>query len=306
MEDWDVIVIGGGPAGLTAGLYTARAGLKTLALEKECWGGKVANIDLVENYPGFEEGVSGAELAQQMMSQAMKYGVEFELTEVTGIEIGDDHRLVKTDQGEYRAKAVIIASGAYPRKLGVPGEEAFAGRGVAYCAVCDGGSFADGVVAVAGGGDSGITEGLYLSRLASRVIIIEQMPDINATRVLRDKALNHPKMEVRCGARIEEIMGETRVKEIVVADVKTGRRNTLKVDGVFVYVGLDINTAYLNGLLPLGKDRQILVDDRLEARLPGFFAAGDVRDRSKRQIITAAGDGAAAALSAQRYLLGLG
>jgi thioredoxin reductase (NADPH) len=305
MEIWDVIIIGGGPAGLTAGLYAARAGLKTLALEKECWGGKVTNIDLVENYPGFEEGISGAELAQKMMAQAMKYGVEFELTEVTDVELREEYKVVRTYQGDYWGKTIIIGSGTYPKKLGVPGEEEFVGRGVAYCAVCDGGSYANGVVAVAGGGDSGITEGLYLTRLCSKVIVIEQLPEITATSVLRNRALSNPKMEIRSGMKIEAIEGDTRVKRLKLVDINTGQGNSLEIDGVFVYVGLETSTEYLKEILPLGKEEQILVNDRLETPVAGLFAAGDIRDNSKRQIITAAGDGATAALSAQRYLLGL-
>lgn len=306
MESWDVIIIGAGPAGLTAGLYAARAGLRTLTLEKEGWGGKIANIDLIENYPGFEEGVSGAELAQKMMAQAMKVGVEFELTEVTGIELGESHKRVRTPEGDYRGRAIIIGSGTRPKKLGVPGEEEFAGRGVAYCAVCEGNSFAGGVVAVAGGGDSGVTEGLYLARLASQVIIIEQLPEITAASVLRERVAGHPKMEIRPGMKVEAIEGDIRVRRLKLVDLKTGRESVLAVDGVFVYVGLEMNTDYLKEILVLGREGQIPVSDRLETQVPGIFAAGDVRDHSKRQIITAAGDGANAALSVQRYLLGLG
>ena len=305
METYDVIIIGSGPAGLTAGLYTARAGLRTVVLEKEHWGGLVANIDLIENYPGFSDGVRGIELTQSMMKQAMSYRVEFQLTEVTGIELNEDHKLVKTTQGNYWGKTIIVASGARPKKLGVPGEEEFKGKGVAYCALCDGDSFVNQVVAVAGGGDAGITEGLCLARLASKVIIIELMPQLTATDILQRRALANVKMEIHRGTKIKAVVGDSRVRGLELLDVRTGRVSTLEVDGLFVYIGLEPNTDYLKGILPLDDEGQILVNERLETQVPGCFAAGDVRCNSKRQVITAAGDGATAALAAQRFLMEL-
>ena len=239
----------------------------------------------------------------EQMKQAMSYGVEFQLTEVTGLELGEDPKLVKTIQGDYSAKAIIIAGGSHPKKLGIPGEEEFIGKGVAYCAVCDGGSFANKVVAVAGGGDAGITEGLYLTRIASKVIIIEIMPELSATEVLRKRALANPKIEIRCGAKIKAIVGDEHVKGLNLQDVKTGQESTLEVDGVFVRIGLEPNSNFLKDTLPLDSGGQILVNDEMETQVPGCFAAGDIRHNSKRQVITAAGDGATAALSTIRFLM---
>ncbi len=303
MGVYDVCIIGSGPAGLTAGLYTARAGLKTLILENKGFGGYLVNIDLIENYPGFSEGIRGNELAHGMMKQAMSYGVEFQLKEVTGLDVWGDHKVVRTTRGNYSARAIIIASGSHPKKLHVLGEEEFAGRGVAYCAVCDAGSFNNKVVAVAGGGDAGITEALYLSRIASKVIIIELMPELPATEVLRKRALANPKIEIRCGTKIKAIVGDDQVKGLELLDVEAGQESTLEVDGVFVHIGLEPNSDYLKGVLPLDSDGQILVNDEMETQVLGCFAAGDIRHNSKRQVITATGDGATAALSASRFLI---
>ncbi len=303
MKVYDVVIVGSGPAGLTAGLYAARAGLETLILERDTFGGYLVNIDLIENYPGFAEGVNGAELAGGMIKQAMDYGVEFQLANVIGTELGRDHLVVKTIESGYLGKAIIVAGGSRPKKLEVPGEKEFAGKGVAYCAVCDGDYFANKVVAVAGGGDAGITEGLYLTRIASKVIIVELMPDLNATEVLCKRALDNPKIEICCGTKIESIVGDDQVKGLELVDVKRGQKSTLEVDGVFVHIGLEPNSDYLKGVLPLDNDGQLLVNYQMETQVPGCFAAGDIRQHSKRQVITAAGDGATAALSARRFLM---
>lgn len=302
MESYDVVIIGSGPAGFTAGIYAARAGLTTVILENEGFGGYLVNIDTIENYPGFSEAVSGNDLSRSMMKQAMSYGVKFQLAEALGLELLENHNLVKTTQGDYLGKAIIIATGSHPKRLGVPGEEEFVGRGVAYCAVCDGGYFVNQVVAVIGGGDSGITEGLYLSRIASKVIIIELMPELTATEVLRKRALDNPTIEIRCGTKVKSIVGDEQVKGLELLDTKTGQEGTLEVDGVFVNVGLEPNSDYLKGILPMDRGGQVLVNDKMETQVPGCFAAGDVRHNSPRQVITAAGDGATAALSANRFL----
>jgi len=302
LELYDVIIIGSGPAGLTAGLYTARARLSTLLLERESFGGFLPNIDRIENYPGFSEGLPGAELAQGMTSQAMDYGVEIQFAEAVEIELGEKY-LVKTTGGDYRGRAIIIAGGARHKKLGVPGEEELTGKGVAYCAVCEGGAFSNQVVAVAGGGDAGITEGLYLTRLASKVIVIEVMPQLTATKILQERALANPKIEIRCGTKIEAIAGDNHVRRLELLDVGKGQRSTLDVGGIFIHIGLEPNTDYLKGVVPLDSNGQILVNSRLETEIPGIFAAGDIQCNSKQQVVTAAGDGATAALSAERFLI---
>jgi thioredoxin reductase (NADPH) len=246
-----------------------------------------------------------------MMNQAMSYGVEFQLAEVIGLELGRDPKVVKTIQGDYLGKVIIIAGGSHPKKLDVPGEEEFVGKGVAYCAVCEGGSFGNKVVAVAGGGDAGITEGLYLTRIASKVIIIEIMPELNATEVLRKRASASSKIEIRCGTKIKAIVGDGQVKGLELLDVKTGQESTLEVDGVFVHIGLEPNTKYLRremgkrgwNIIPLDMNGYVLVNDKMATKIPGVFAAGDTRHNSACQIATAVGDGATAALSAIQFLL---
>ena len=302
MFDWDVVIIGGGPAGLAAGLYLSRAKRRTLLLDKDSFGGYIRNVELIENYPGFTEGISGARLASEMVKQAEKYGLQMESAEVTGIEIFSGTRWVGCAGGHgYTTNIVIIAGGSRNKKLGVPGEEKLEGKGVFSCAFCDGGHFADQVVAVCGGGDSGITEALYMAKLASRVVLIEAMPELTATAVLRDRALSSPKIEVRCGVKVESITGKDKVEAIELQNTE-GKKETLKVDGVLVQVGLDPNTEYLDGVVPLDDQGQIIVNDRMETEVPYVLAAGDIRSDSPRQVVTAVGDGAIAAITVERLL----
>jgi thioredoxin reductase (NADPH) len=300
--DYDVIIIGSGPAGLAAGLYTSRARLHTLILEKEVMGGELMNRDLIENYPGFGEGVQGPELGSAMLQQIMNFGAEIELGEVTGLEIESDYKIIKTAEQSHTCKSLIIASGAHPKKLNVPGEEEFANRGVFYCATCDGPQFADKIVAVAGAGDSGITEGLYLSRLAARVVVIEILPRPKATKVLLERAMSNPKMEIKYATKIESIVGDARVRALELQDIATGAESRLPVDGILVHIGVQPNTKFLSGILPLDARGQIPVNENMETGIPGVFAAGDVRQYSPMQIGTAVGDGINAAMAAGRYL----
>ncbi len=299
---YDVIIVGAGPAGLTAGLYTSRAKLNTLILEKETIGGELVSRDMIENYPGYPDGILGPELGSNMATQVMNLGTEIKFGEVEQIEIEDSLKVVRTSEGEYRAKAVIIAGGAHPKKLGVPGEQEFINKGVFYCATCDGPGFTNKVVAVVGGGDSGITEALFLARMVSKVIVIELLPRLNATKILQERASSNPKIETRCGVKIEAIRGDDHVKALDILDVQTKKKSVLKADGVLVHIGLDPNTDYLKGILPLSEKGQILVKAKMETEMAGIFAAGDVRHNSPMQISTAVGDGATAALSLARYL----
>ena len=302
MSDWDAVVIGGGPAGLTAGLYLGRGNYRTVILEKENVGGYIMNVEMIENYPGFTDGVPGSQLAMDMKNQAKKYGVQLQRGEVTGIQSFSGKKwLTCADGTNYLARAVIIAGGSVPKKMGVPGEESFRGQGVFNCAFCDGGDFVDLVVAVCGGGDSGLTEALYMSRIASRVIIVEALPRITATAILQDRVKENPKIEVRTGERVKAILGSNRVEalELLKGD---GSPETLKVDGVLVHIGLDPNTGYLEGIVPLDDRKQVIVNEWMETRVPGIYAAGDIRSSSPRQVATAVGDGAIAGMSAQRYL----
>ncbi len=303
MSDWDVVIVGGGPAGLTAGLYLSRARRRTLLLEKETVGGYIRNIELIENYPGFNEGVPGAKLAAEMVEQAKKYGLQMEPGDVTGLELFSGTRWVGCANGQgFTTNIVIFTGGSKNKKLGVPGEEELAGKGVFECAFCDGGDYADQVVAVCGGGDAGVTEALYMAKIASKVIIVEAMPELTATAVLRDRITADPKIEVRCGIMVEAITGKDKVEAIELADEASKKKETLKVDGVLVHIGLDPNTDFLEGIIPLDDHGQIIVNETMQAEVPYILAAGDIRSDSPRQVVTAVGDGAIAAITAQRLL----
>lgn len=301
-EIYDVIIIGTGPAGLTAGLYCAQAGLKALALEKETLGGQIMNIEKIENYPGFPEGVSGPELGQAITLQAMNYGLEISIAETLGLELKSENKLVKTTNGNYQSKTVIIASGGRPKRLGVHGEEEFMGKGVAYCAMCEGGQFKDKIIAVAGGGDGGISEALYLTKIASKVIIIEIMPHLNARFLLQKRVQENPKIEVICNSRIEAILGDGQVRGIQLVNMETNRLTDLPLEGVLVHVGWEPQSKYLKGIIPLDNQEHVFVKETMETEISGVFAAGDIRHGSLKQIAPAVGDGTAAAIAAQKYL----
>jgi thioredoxin reductase (NADPH) len=301
-NNYDVIIIGGGPAGLSAGLYASRARLTSLLIERGLVGGLITESELVENFPGFPEGISGLELGQLMHQQATKYGLETLLAEATGIELSGKQKVVKTTKGDFIAKAVIIASGSERLKLSIPGEEEFTGKGVSYCATCDAAFFRDLPVAVVGGGDTAIIEALHLSKFASKVTVIHRRHQLRATRILQEKAFSELKVEFQWDSIVEEIEGRDSVKRIRLRQVKTGEKSALDVAGVFISVGIKPNTAYLKGTLALDAAGFILTNERMETEIPGIFAAGDVRYHSARQAITAAGDGATAAIYAEKLI----
>jgi thioredoxin reductase (NADPH) len=303
MFDYDAIIIGGGPAGLTAGMYLARARYRVLLLENESFGGQLKNVHFIENYPGFAEGISGPQLGSEMANQTVKFGAELELREVVGVEPYSSCTVVNCADGKgYTCGTVVVAGGARPKRLGVPGEETLHGKGLIHCALCDGGQFADRIVAVCGGGDSGITDALYMRNLASKVILIEAQPHLTGTAILQERVLADPKLEIHCGKKIVEVIGDEKISGIAVVDVATGRKNVFKVDGMIVRVGIEPNTDYLEGIVPLDDQKQIIVNDRLVTQTPGIMAAGDIRSGSPWQIASAVGDGAAAAIAAQRFL----
>ena len=300
---YDAVIIGGGPAGLSAGLYLSRAKRRAIVLERETFGGQIANVEWIENYPGFADGVSGASLASEMTNQATKYGLQLEQAEVQEIEFFTGCRWVKCAGGlSYTTTVVIIAGGARPKKLGVPGEEELQGKGVFYCALCDGNKFAEREVVVCGGGDAGITEALYLTKLVSKVTLLETMPALTASAVLQERALANPKLQIHTGVKVEAILGDNQVEAIEFIEVGSGQKTTLKVDGVLVRVGLEPNTSYLDGIVPLDSQGQIMVNDTMGTGTPYVLAAGDIRSGSPRQAVTAAGDGVTAALTAERLL----
>jgi len=300
---YEVVIIGGGPAGLTAGLYTSRAGLKSLLIERGAFGGQIVNAPLVENYPGFPEGISGAELGALMHQQAAKYGLKMVTAEVTGVKAGRTYQIATTERS-FEAKAVIIAAGSEYRKLGVPGEETLVGHGVSYCATCDGFFFRKREVAVVGGGDAAITDALELTQHASQVYVIHRRDQLRAGEVLQKRALAQPKIKFIWDTIVEEIVGGEAVKALKLRNVKTKKSSTLEVAGVFVAVGLKPNSQHFDNIVKLSKTGHISTDEMMATSAPGLFAAGDIRKSSARQIASAVGDGATAALSAFSYLRG--
>jgi len=303
-QEYDVAIIGGGPAGLTAGIYTSRARLSSLLIEKMAAGGLIVNAGLVENYPGFPQGIKGLELAESMNKQATKFGLETLTAEVTGLELKGKQKIVKTSEGDINAKAVIIASGSDRAKLGVPGEEEFTGRGVAYCAICDAAFYRDLPVAVAGGGNAAMNEALELSKFASRVTVIHRRQELRATRILQEQAFAEPKIEFLWNTVVEVIEGEKVVRRLRLRNVLNGEKSVLDISGIFVAVGFKPNTDYLKGVLSLDANGAIITNEKMETEVPGIFAAGDIRSGAIRQVIAAAGDGAVAAIYAGRFIAG--
>lgn len=302
LKSYDVIIVGGGPAGLSAGIYTARARLSSLLIENGLIGGQIVNAERLDNYPGFPEGVSGAKLAELMQEQATKYGLETIMAEVTGVELGEKKKVIKTGEGSFIAKAVIIAGGCHRQKLGVVGEDEFAGKGVSYCATCDGALFRELPVAVVGGGNAAITEALHLAKFATRVTVIHRRDQLRATPILQEKAFSEPKIDFLWDSVVQKIEGGDLVNRIQLRNVKTGKESTLDISGVFVSIGFIPNTGYLKGILPLDKAGAIITDLNMATGVAGVFAAGDIRQNSPRQVVAACGDGAIAAIGATKFL----
>ena len=300
--NYELVIIGGGPAGLTAGLYASRARLNSLLIEKGLVGGQIANAERVENYPGFPEGINGFELGQLIHQQATKYGLKTIIAEATGIELQEEQKVIKTTKGNFIANAVIIASGSERDKLGILGEEEFTGKGVSYCATCDAAFFRELPVAVVGGGNAAITEALHLTKFASRVIVIHRREQLRATRILQERVFAEPKIEFLWNTIVDEIEGKDFVKRIKLRQVKTGEKSVLDIAGVFISVGLRPNTDYLKGVLPLDAAGYITTNEKMETEIPGILAAGDIRRNSGMQAITAAGDGATAAIYAEKFI----
>jgi thioredoxin reductase (NADPH) len=301
-KNYQVVIIGGGPAGLAAGLYCARSRLSTLLIEKGVIGGQITNAEHVENYPGFPQGISGIELGQLIHEQATNHGLETLLAEVTKSVPSQRHNLVSTSEGDFAAESIIIASGSQFRKLGVPGEDKFAGKGVSYCATCDGPLFKGKTVAVIGGGDAAITEALYLSKFASSVKVVHRRSQLRASKIFQEKAVAEPKIEFIWDAVVTQIEGDGLVKQLRLKNAKNAKISILELAGVFVAIGSEPNSAQWQEFLPLDEGGYIITNEVMETQIPGIFAAGDIRHNSARQAITAAGDGATAAMSAERFL----
>jgi thioredoxin reductase (NADPH) len=301
-RDFDVIIIGAGAAGLSAALFTTREKLKTLVIERTTFGGQIANAETVENYPGLPEAIRGIDLGVNMLNQAKPYGLQMAFTEVETLHVEPRPFVVSTGMGLYTGKVVILACGSALKRLGVPGELDFEGRGVSYCATCDGGMFHEQAVAVVGGGDSALDEALYLTELATQVTVIHRRDHLRATQVLQERARSHPKIVFRWQTVVEAIEGNGQVERLRLKDVQNGATALLPVTGVFIYVGLQPNTAFLKDLVPLDSGGHVLVNHRMETEIPGLYAAGDLRQHAARQVITSAGDGATAGFFAMQYL----
>ena len=301
-DTYDIVITGGGAAGLTAGLYAARARLRTLLLDKGMVGGQIALTDRVENYPGFPDGISGTDLSILMHQQATKFGMETEFVETEKIILDGDYRIARTEQGDYRAKAIIVTSGSEHKKLGVPGEMEYSARGVSYCAVCDGAFFKDEVLGVVGGGDAALDEGMFLTKFASKVIVIHRRDQLRASQILQERAFANSKIEFIWDTVVESIAGNAHVESLNLLNIKTEDRFSRDVGGVFIYIGLIPNSALLGDLVKLDNGGHVRVNDRMETGVPGLYAAGDIRQNSARQVVSAAGDGGTAALAAEKYI----
>lgn len=302
----EVLVIGSGPAGLTAAIYTARARLSTLVLTGQTVGGQAGQTADIENYPGFREAAHGIELMENMQAQAERFGAEVVVDVVTNVDLSQHPFTVTTYQAEYQARSLVIATGATPRKLGVPGEIEFIGRGVSYCATCDGFFYRDLPVAVVGGGNSALEEANYLTRLASKITIIHRRDRLRAEPILQERAERSGKVDFKWDTVVTAIEGDkSGVKSVRLRHLKTDDESTLAVDGVFIYVGMTPNTELFQGQLELNEWGYIVTDDHQRTNVPGVFAAGDVQDRLYQQVAVAVGTGAVAGMAADKFVADL-
>jgi len=301
---YDVIILGAGPAGLSAAIYTGRALLDTLILERAAPGGQILLTDFIENYPGFPEGIEPFKLTENFRKQAERFGAKIEMDEAKEIRKKDDLWLIEGRNQEYLAKTVVIASGAYFRKLGVKGEGKYTGKGVSYCATCDAFFFKDKVVAVVGGGNWALTEALLLTKFARKVKVIHRRDQFRGEKILQDRTIEHEKIDVLWDTVIEEVVGQNILGGLRVKNVKTGAASELKLDGLFVSIGTVPNSEFVKGLVEVNEWGEIIVGKKMTTSLPGIYAAGDVTDACPQQVATAVGTGVAAAIALDEYLQG--
>jgi len=299
---YDVIIIGGGPAGLTAGLYNARARLNVLLLERLAPGGQVLTTDSVENYPGFPDGISGFELMDRMKTQAEKFGLKIQSEDVTGLELSPKRKAVLTGVGPLETKAIILCCGATWKRLGIEGEDHLMGKGVSFCATCDGPFYRNQEVAVIGGGDTAVEEAIFLTRFVSKVHLVHRRDKLRATKVLQERAMSHEKIEFIWDSVPVKILGEKGVEGIELKNVKTQSVFRKNVQGVFVFIGTLPNTDVVKGLIRLDESGFVVTDDNMQTSVRGVFAAGDIRSKLFRQISTAVGEGATASYAVEKYL----
>lgn len=302
-RNYDVIVIGGGPAGYTAALYTVRAGLSTLVIEKLYAGGQINETTQIDNYPGYPEGIDGFTLGQKLQQGASRFGAETQNTEVVAVRLAGEEKIVETLDGVYRAKAVVIATGAGHKHLGLENEQNLIGRGVAYCAACDGNFYRGKTVAVVGGGNSAAADAMLLSRIAEKVIVIHRRDQLRATKVYHDPLKNADNIEFKWNSRVSELLYGEKLTGLKIQNVQTGQEEEIAVDGLFISIGRQPATDLFRGQLSLDEDGYIIAGESTQTEIPGVYAAGDVRTKQVRQIITAAADGAAAAHHIEHYLL---
>lgn len=299
---YEVLIIGAGPAGMTAAIYAARAGYKTAILEHGVPGGQAATTDMIENYPGFPEGISGPELMMKFFEQTQTFGVELIYEQVQSLELTGDIKRVITDKQTIEAKTVVIASGAKPRTLGVANEGRLRGRGVSYCATCDGFFFKDQPVAVVGGGDTAVEEAMYLTKMCSNVTLIHRRDELRANKLAQSRALANEKLHILYDTVVDEIVGDEKVTQLKLRNKKTDETSQLDINGVFIFVGYLPNDAFLPPELEVNQQGYIITDEEMATNIPGVFAVGDVRQKKLRQVTTAVGDGGAVMHAIEEYL----
>lgn len=302
-NEYDIVIIGGGPAGLTAGLYAARSMLKVKLFEKELIGGQTSITDHIENYPGFPEGISGFDLTDKMREQAQRFGLEVEMDEITSVDLDGPVKKVVTSGGEYAAKTVVITTGVRPSKLDIPGAAELTGRGISYCATCDGPFFREKSVMVIGGGNSAVEEAIYLTKFANKVTIVHRRDGLRAEKIVQDRAFKHEKVDFLLDSVLTSVSGGMSVTGVTVKNVKTGEEKEVPVDGIFVFIGNLPNTELFDGKIELDGNGYVVTDGAtLMTSVPGVFAAGDVRNNQLKQVATAVGEGALAAVAAEKYI----
>jgi len=299
--EYDVAIIGGGPAGLAAALYAARGGMKTVIFEKALVGGQITTTADVENYPGFEDNMSGFDIADKMRKQAEKFGTEIKQENIKSIQTDNFYKVVETDSDKYNVKSVILATGANPSKLGVHGEAKYTGRGVSYCATCDGALYRDKTVAVVGGGDSAVEEAIFLTKFAKKVYIIHRRDELRAVKLIQKRAFENDKIEIIWDSIVKEIKGGDFIEQVELYNKKTKETNQLNLDGIFIYVGIIPNNELVKSDVELDEQGFILTDETMGTKVPGLYVAGDVVHKVLRQVVTAASDGATAAFSAEKW-----
>ena len=300
---WDCIIVGGGVAGLTAGMYAQRAGLKTLLFEEMFAGGQAATTYQIENYPGFVDPINGVDFAMKMEEHARKFGLEIIYDQVKDLQLDGRIKKVLTSKGEYESKTVILAMGAQARTLGLPKEDQFRGRGVSYCATCDGLFYKGKAVAVVGGGDTAVSDAIYLSKIAGKVYLIHRRDELRASKILQERVFENPNVELVWNCVADTILGEEKVQGLTVRNTINSDRRNLTVQGIFVAIGIRPNTKLVEGKIDTTEAGFILTDENMATGIRGVFAAGDIRQKSLRQIVTAASDGAIAAIMSQQYII---